>query len=1462
MSIHSSVYQKCRLPLPDSGEGSSVTCSSWHSSEPIIAVGSSTGFLYVFRVSPSTFSSSEPDEPIFSLSRPVHPTSLLWHPTEAILIVGWQDGSLTILNTDTNSYHDASSQTSPISSLTFSPALTLFSACTSGTLAIWSLKDERLISTSTIRLSSPISTITPVVQPLAPASTSLGNGVFVGCNDGWVHLVSESGEHLQLFSLNSSIIFIGQADSDGTTITLTSNLLLSRHQIKTDGQINSDSTAQLSTSCSALIDAFFGDLKNSILLTITKEQVLRLWSLSDEGSFSLLSLLDPKDPRRSSSTDRFNCASIEYGGYYNVLFSGTEEGRLLVYNSRPTADDVITRTGDVEGDDVINSPRHWDLVDVLEFGSCISNIKIGRFETEDSLLFSVVTQEEIILCRKFDVSTCNGIFENLVYNLKENIHEEPLSVSVIQQGLKSCEVLLYDNQIRHRLMLPDLETVNYVSGVATNGQYVVVFDSKNLDCYKLEDIRSDTPNISFWFSLSSSCHLVTVLSDSLIISMGRALVVYSLEQIKEGSPSKISDSKVSKKPLEMYRVSTRFGTITSLSSCGSYLTYGTSNGYVGVLQVDKLDYFKKQERESMGKINVLNEVCSSRNQLEYSIRQVVINRNASNVGVLVGHDCTKPVIYVMDTSSGLFDTWQFDLFSPVTLNFDYFEPSLLTVQVEPLLDHSVSESSVVPKDKVCTLFVTNGIHFQSFSEINRNQSILIGSNAPYFHFVDSLFVYGNNRDLELKVMSDFEGLEKESSSLRGAIISFSKNLCMGNLEKAFKSVLKIDSSSAWASLVVLCIKARRLDVARTCLSKMGNVKTLRVIRRAEEELRDESTATRELVCLGLIAAQLLMYGEAETYFFESGKFKYLIELYCAQGRFEDAITVAQKHSKISLSAIFHKQAQYFEFLGDLKKAKESLASSGNSLVPLAKLYYNTGNYEQLRLLCEDTTDLELGKWWGKYLESVGQYDDAISLYESIGAFVPLTKLLCSQSQIDKAIVVVKRAVVENSKEAKAAAYNVAGFVEQKGELDKALDLYKIVENCSAAYRLAKRLGNDQEVLGFALNSSEVKIKIDGAQYFEAKNKLDSAILLYQKANLIARALDLCIKGRRFSALRDLIESLPETADPSLYNRVAEYCLTNGEMERAVELLTKGKRFESALELAAKHGVKLTDQTADSILKELEGDERFTTVCLSIAELLEVQGAYNSAAKRFIQAGKSKKAMACLVRSGATDKVVSFALASRKVDLYIAAGNYLQTLDWRGQPKYLEKLVNFYLKAKAYTHLASFYESSCTYEIDEYRDYDKGLASLTQAKKCWDKAMQKQDVSEQLATVKMKLDVLSRFVKARDNFQNDPHSSVSICMVLLDELDQFDTQNSESRPPVRQGDVLALLVEYYRSAGDAETALKLIEQMKERELSLTLYLDEATVNDLVQEEDVGGIAERIVFDDVDSEEGEGFIEEEI
>ena len=83
-------------------------------------------------------------------------------------------------------------------------------------------------------------------------------------------------------------------------------------------------------------------------------------------------------------------------------------------------------------------------------------------------------------------------------------------------------------------------------------------------------------------------------------------------------------------------------------------------------------------------------------------------------------------------------------------------------------------------------------------------------------------------------------------------------------------------------------------------------------------------------------------------------------------------------------------------------------------------------------------------------------------------------------------------------------------------------------------------------------------------------------------------------------------------------------------------------------------------------------------------------------------------MRALLKSGDTEKIIFFANTARKKEIYIMAGNYLQTTNWKTNPDVMKQIVSFYTKGSSPDLLAGFYDAcaqvSCLYKKQNFCEY--------------------------------------------------------------------------------------------------------------------------------------------------------------
>merc|ERR1719389_959693 len=132
-------------------------------------------------------------------------------------------------------------------------------------------------------------------------------------------------------------------------------------------------------------------------------------------------------------------------------------------------------------------------------------------------------------------------------------------------------------------------------------------------------------------------------------------------------------------------------------------------------------------------------------------------------------------------------------------------------------------------------------------------------------------------------------------------------------------------------------------------------------------------------------------------------------------------------------------------------------------------------------------------------------------------------------------------------------------------------------------------------------------------------------------------------------------------------------------------------------------------TQDPVKKKLR-----TETLLRVAKIVKKQGDFKLGAKIYTMANEKMKGLKCLLKSGDVKAVIGFAQAARQTEVYVFAGNFLQSQNWHNSPQIMSTIISFYQKAKAWESLSNFYDACAQVEIDEYRDYEKALGAMKEA----------------------------------------------------------------------------------------------------------------------------------------------------
>lgn len=109
-----------------------------------------------------------------------------------------------------------------------------------------------------------------------------------------------------------------------------------------------------------------------------------------------------------------------------------------------------------------------------------------------------------------------------------------------------------------------------------------------------------------------------------------------------------------------------------------------------------------------------------------------------------------------------------------------------------------------------------------------------------------------------------------------------------------------------------------------------------------------------------------------------------------------------------------------------------------------------------------------------------------------------------------------------------------------------------------AIRLCKENHMADELWNIGLVASN-RDQIDCARYFEDIDNLEKAVILYHRAGMLHKALDLAFKSNQYDILQQIATDLDADSDPALVQKCADYFVNNEQFDKAVDLLAVGKK---------------------------------------------------------------------------------------------------------------------------------------------------------------------------------------------------------------------------------------------------------------------------------------------------------------
>ncbi|XP_050709384.1 intraflagellar transport protein 140 homolog [Eriocheir sinensis] len=1366
---------------------------------------------------------------------PPHPTaqvtSMVWHPSKRVMAVGWESGELFLWNDHEHELREIQSlHRAPISILQFSAAGTrLVSADASGATVGWRVDNSGDLQTVfTHELKDPlvqvvyrVNTAADKTLPaldingLARAAVSgderaldifsswrprtghkhlgmMGTAkdnlnFFLGSSTGVLYHVNESGNCVEVLQADGGIKRLLHHESRSLLVVITESLVLGQFSVAVDGSVTEINRVKLSGRTNDIQVTWSGA---GLLAVSTGDNSVRLWNL-DSGDNYVLSLRGP------SYRDQEFVMCLSYSANKNILCAGTNLGSVAMWKYEES------KLGE---DEYMKDPeKDWKLQNPTVISGTVKQVAWGSAQN----LLGVNTVRDVYILNE----------QHMVASYKDQV-----SVVQVSPTQLSVDVFSGGNHL-------ELKAEIQVRGVHNSVDHLLLWNMKKMVVY---EITSDATHLRVVGSFPCEAESAVLHEGSIYSIEGNNVQVRSLQGTVKQTLN-FSESE---------------GQPIGLDVCGNFLVASTINGTVKLWDLSRREAKPHTQGKQMGDyIKDFGEIISAR-----------CNCNGTRVSIAVAQTSLlpDPKLYVWDIESESFTYFNFasgrseddDIDGTAPPNsaesvrskddglnsrakretarevggrfvmshmWDAEDPRLLVCEAKSLHGSKKQKDSYLsssPKEDkpavmLVTLFVSpdHGNIVQDAFPLSPTYSRLLGVQVPFFYLLNTHDAENKaKKNVTQKVMREFTGLESCDKATKDAMLNFSFYLSIGNMDDAFKAIKTIKSETVWENMAKMCVKTKRLDVAALCLGNMGHARGARALRYAMKEPELDAR-------VAMLALQLGMLDEAERLYRGCGRNDLVNRLHQDAGVWSKALEVAENHDRIHLRSTHYNYAKHLESKGDFSGAISHYEKSDTHRFEVPRMLFD--DLPTLEDYIMHTKDKALRRWWAQYLESTSEMETALQFYEAAHDHLSLVRVYCYCNNLQKA------ADIANETGDRAACYHLARQYENVAQVKEAIHFFTRAQAYGNAIRICKDNGFDDQLLNLALVAGPQE-QIDAARYFSSseRRQLPKAVMLYHKAGLLSKAVDLAFKSGQISAVGQIAGDLDESADPALIQRCAQYFISNGQYDRAVSLLITGRQYFDALDLCVEHNVWVTEELAERFTLPKDEEAR-NQILEKVAECAYAQENYKLATKKFTQAGNKVKAMKCLLKSSDTERIVYFANVCRQREIYIMAANYLQSLDWRKEPEIMRNIIQFYSRAKASGLLAGFYDSCAQVEIDEFQNYDKAAGALNEAYKVIT-SNNDPKVQEKLPPLKYKLEKVTQFNNIKRMFVTDGDAAIQELQQLL--------ADPNIEVAVRQGDIYAVIVEYFAANNNFKSALNALQDMKAKlpKANPSYYVDAETL----------------------------------
>ena len=1101
---------------------------------------------------------------------------LNWHPKLNLLATGWDDGTVAVWSEKERVFREESTtHKAPITLLTFSPeGSRLISGDSNGLLVVWNVdhrgrlqqicKYEKKGSITHLVFRASANMTQPADGSILPCPS-----FFFGGSSGIIVFADDLGHSSDVIKAGSPISTMYYNQAKDYLVLVTVDVVLYKYKITPEGKMMQERKVKLSIKGdgSDLQAVFAG---HGLLAAANSENLVRLWHLEKEDNY-VLPLTDPK--HMAIPKDIITC--LAFNPNKRVLCAGTLAGRVVFWR-------FIGRS--INGSGADPSAEDWEILPSVETnyggsgsGLGIQSLKWGPGEG----LLAVASKEGV------------SILNETVLHSK---YLEKTGVSLIQLSSDSFCIQSPTGQILR------VQTTIRIKGFDMSDKYILIWNGKTAQVREIPDFTRGSiamagGDLKIVSTFQTKASLCVLSGDNIFACVGSRIEILSLVGVFKNALAFTEAD----------------GVPTILTASESWMVCGTSHNLLKLWDISRRDPKtivpgRSFEAEPGMKGVQLKNLRINANGTKISIIANMLNEEQGSV------QQPDSRLHIYDVELDKVFSYDFGpRYYPVRQYWDGQESKLVAVESKkfevqekatPSKDESRERKEDLDDDnssasnnevlgdsmaaaEVTTLFATSdyGVLMQDSFPIEPNAETLMSLSVPHVLFMTrpSAEEYEHHAPsgvlphLKRRTMRDFVGLEEVNEETKKDLLAFSYYLTIGLMDEAYRSVKKISSTTIWENFAHSCVRTRRLDVAEVCLGNMGNARGAKAVREAKKEPEKEAQVAQ-------LAIQLNLLDDAERLYKECGRYDLLVQLYIASGRWKDALKICSKYCRILLKTTHYQYARHLEHLGDTVQAIKNYEKSETHKHEVPRMLFDSQHIADLEQYIKASDDPALITWWAQYCESNGSYDEAVKYYTQAKETLALVRVYCYRGEDERAAKVCRETGDL------AACYHLARQYEQQNRIPEAITFFKLAKRFNHGIRLAKEHFMDNELLQLALECSSKELKVDAARFFESKDELDKAVLLYQKGGKIPRALELCFKGQLFDSLRTISESLGPETDPALLAKCGDFFFQHGQFEKSVHLFITAKQYLKALTLCMKHNVKITESMAEKMTPPKTKDE--------------------------------------------------------------------------------------------------------------------------------------------------------------------------------------------------------------------------------------------------------------------------------